>query len=92
MYAIYHFVTQWEHYIGTQELHVYSDATGITSNKTGRYTNKTLDNYVMTLKQTVNLHIHRIEGAQNFAADYLSRETTNELQQLEELKQLKKKK
>ncbi|CAG8799617.1 8402_t:CDS:1, partial [Cetraspora pellucida] len=55
----------------------------ITSNKTGRYTNKTLDNYVMTLKQTVNLHIHRIEGAQNFAADYLSRETTNELQQLE---------
>ncbi|CAG8485410.1 23560_t:CDS:10 [Cetraspora pellucida] len=65
------------------------NATEVIANKTRQYVNKTLDNYDAELRQTVNLHIYGIERVQNFAADFLTRGTTDELQQLEEDKSTK---
>ena len=90
LYAIYVFLDKWRHYIGTQQIHIYTDSTGISSTKSMKScTNRTMMNWILQL-QEYNYIIHRIVGAENHAADYLSRGTTDELQKLEQEKEILK--
>jgi len=90
LYAIYVFLEKWRHYIGSQQIHIYTDSTGISSTKSMKScTNRTMMNWIIQL-QEYNYMIHRIIGAENHAADYLSRGTTDELQKLEVQKELLK--
>ncbi|CAG8853343.1 3063_t:CDS:1, partial [Gigaspora margarita] len=51
--------------------------------------NRTMQNWIEILLD-FNIQLHRIAGQDNYAADYLTRGTTQELEELKEQKELLK--
>src|ERR1700752_3807746 len=73
LYAIYFYLNYWKHYIGSKNVIVRTDNTGVSDSSGKMPRNQTMERWFIKL-QDFNWTVERIKGKDNTIADWLSRQ------------------